>query len=266
MAGRKGKKGAKGNTRRTPQGKASRAEGSDQWLWGLHSVAAALGNPERTHSQFLATAKAAAALKEQLGKFDIQPQIVEIRAIEQIAGRDAVHQGVALRTSVLPVLEVEDIMASGKTLMLLDQVTDPQNVGAIMRSCAAFDVGGLILQDRHAPSITGVLAKAASGAVETVPMVHVTNLTRALETLKAAGYWSVGLAGEATNVLGEADLPSPLVIVMGAEGAGLRRLTRDYCDLLIRIPMTPEMESLNVSAAAAVTLFTAYSRTQHKSD
>lgn len=260
MASKRGRHSSKSKPRRS-----SKAEGVEQWLWGLHTVTAALANPERMHSQLLATSKTAAALKERAGKLDIQPQIVESRAIEQVAGRDAVHQGVALRTSGLPALEVEDVMASGKTLMVLDQVTDPQNVGAILRSCAAFDVGGLIIQDRHTPPMTGVLAKAASGALESVPVVQVTNLTRALETLKEGGYWSVGLAGEAESTLSSDSLPSPVVIVMGAEGAGLRRLTRDYCDLLVRIPMAPAMESLNVSAAAAVTLFSVFTQSHRSS-
>jgi len=254
MAKHKSKSPRRGQSSRSTGGKTA-----DMWIWGLHSVSAALDNPDRVHQRLLASAKSADALKEAAGRAGINLEVVDIRAIEQITGREAVHQGMALLADPLPGVPLDEVMADGKTLMVLDQVTDPHNVGAILRSCAAFGVGGLILQDRHAPPMTGVLTKAASGAVEHVPLVRVTNLSRALDEIRQAGYWRVGLDGEAAEHLGQTALPRPTALVMGAEGAGMRRLTRDQCDFMVRIPMAPGTESLNVSAAAAIALYAAFS-------
>jgi 23S rRNA (guanosine2251-2'-O)-methyltransferase len=170
----------------------------------------------------------------------------------------AVHQGVALRPAPLQDADLADFDARpGAVLLMLDQVTDPQNVGAILRSAAAFGVAGLVLQDRNAPKLSGALAKAAAGAVEKTPVARVVNLSRALEDLARLGWRAVGLAGEAELSLDAALDGAPTVLVMGSEGDGLRRLVAEHCDALARIPMPGDFESLNVSAAAAIALYEA---------
>ena len=182
----------------------------------------------------------------------------EAHAIGLILPQGAVHQGVALRPGNLPDVELADFApAPGAVLLMLDQVTDPQNVGAILRSAAAFGAAGLSLQDRHAPKLSGALAKAAAGAIEHVPVARVVNLSRALDDLARAGWRSVGLAGEADLSLATALDGGPTVLVLGSEGEGLRRLVGERCEALASIPMPGGFESLNVSAAAAIALYEA---------
>lgn len=234
--------------------------GGSPWLYGLHAVTAALGNPERRLARLVATGKTAEECADTLRRVSIPVEIIERDAIEALLPPGAVHQGIALLCAPLPGRHLEEIAGQANSrprsmVLALDQVTDPQNVGAVMRSAAAFGADALLVTDRHAPEATGALAKAASGALETVPLVRTTNMVRALDTLKAAGFWIVGLDMDAPRTLAETDLPDRCVLALGAEGRGLRRLTQETCDLMVRVPMTGAIESLNVSASAAVALY-----------
>ena len=188
--------------------------------------------------------------------------VVEMAKIDALLTRDCVHQGILVEAEPLPQPTLSDWLAEGinKPVLVLDQVTDPHNVGAILRSSAAFGVGAVIATDRNAPTESGVMAKAASGALETVPLITVGNLVQAIEVLKKAGYWSCGLDGEAKQAIAELNLDLKTALVLGAEGKGLRRLTGEHCDFLVRLPMSDRMESLNVSNAAAVALYDLYRR------
>lgn len=246
-----------GDGRRPPPHRRP-AEDGKGWLWGWHAVVAALQNPKRAKPlRLLASddrAKDLAALKPPL----------DLRGLETLPGGDiarllpagAVHQGVALLAEDLPDVSLADLAEPAEgVILMLDQVTDPQNVGAILRSAAAFGAKGVILQDRRAPSQSGALAKAAAGAVEQTPCARVVNLSRALEELADLGWRAVGLAGEAEHTLEEVLDGRPTVLVLGSEGEGLRRLVSEHCDELARIPMPGDFESLNVASAAAIALY-----------
>lgn len=248
------------------QGRAGKGgKGSGLWLWGVHPVLSALANPDRRCHRLLMTAEALAAHGAEIDRLARlhrlpQPESAGRPDLEALLPNGAVHQGIALSAEPLPMLDVSDLIdaAEGKenaVIMVLDQVTDPHNVGAVLRSAAAFGAVGLIVPDRHAPDETGTLAKSASGALERLPLVRVTNLVRALEDLKKANFWIAGLAGEAKQTLAEAKLSGRVALVMGSEGEGLRRLTREHCDHLVKLPQTDLVESLNVSNAAAVALY-----------
>ncbi len=239
--------------------KARQATKSDNRprFWGRHAVAAALANPERTVAKIWVTHEAAA-------EYDIDPSIpvtyADAADLGRLIPRDAPHQGIVAEVERLPDLWLADILeesAVGRPLLVLDQVTDPHNVGAILRSAAAFDALGIVTQDRHAPPESGALAKAASGALETVPWVRVVNLSRALDEIAEAGFWRVGLTGEAEMTLAEALGPPRVALVLGAEGEGMRQNTQAHCDALARLPISERMESLNVSTAAAIALYAA---------
>lgn len=219
---------------------------------------AALENPARgAPNRLLATPDRARQIEQRFGRLKAL-EVADNAAIAQLLPQGAVHQGVALKPAELESAALEDFVAEpGAVLLMLDQVTDPQNVGAILRSAAAFGARGLILQDRHAPKLTGALAKAAAGAVERTPIARVVNLSRALETLVELGWRTVGLTGAAERSLSEALDGAPVVLVLGSEGEGLRRLVAEHCDELAKIPMPGGFESLNVSAAAAVALYEA---------
>jgi 23S rRNA (guanosine2251-2'-O)-methyltransferase len=248
------------------QSSESAVVGSPYWLFGVHPVEAALRNPRRRPHRLLHTAEAAdhhAALL-QLAKARPQgsPRLepVDRETLGRLLPAGAVHQGLALLAEPLPPVDIFDVCdgladAEQAALLVLDQVTDPHNVGAILRSAAAFGARAVICTERHAAAETGVLAKAASGALELVPLVAVTNLARAMETLKEAGVWCLGLAAEAEQTIAAADLTGKTAIVLGAEGSGLRRLTREHCDLLVRLPTQGPIAHLNVSNAAAVGLY-----------
>ena len=244
----------------------SAAVGSPYWLFGLHPVEAALRNPRRRPHRLLHTAEVAASHGALLQLAKARPQgsprlePVDRDALARLLPPGAVHQGLALLAEPLPAVDIYEVCdglagAEEAALLVLDQVTDPHNVGAILRSAAAFGARAVICTERHAAAETGVLAKAASGALELVPLVAVTNLARAMETLKEAGVWCVGLAAEAEQPIAAANLTDKTAIVLGAEGSGLRRLTREHCDLLVRLPTQGTIAQLNVSNAAAVALY-----------
>jgi 23S rRNA (guanosine2251-2'-O)-methyltransferase len=223
------------------------------WLWGWHAVSAALANPARAAPRRLLASPERA---RELGSgFD--PEILETAAISGLLPSGAVHQGIALDVAPLEPTPLADLAANKGILLMLDQVTDPQNVGAVFRTAAAFGARGVVLQDRHAPPLAGALAKAAAGAVDRIAHARETNLSRALERLDDLGWRAVGLDGEATETLAETLDGRPTVLVLGSEGEGLRRLVREHCDALTRIPMQGGFESLNVAAAAAVALYEA---------
>ena len=237
------------------------AHGGGEWLFGVHPVRAALGNPLRRCRRLLLTAEAArgfAALAAARG--GLQPETVERAELDRLLP-GAVHQGAALLAEPLEEPTLDELLRQGASretaaLVVLDQVTDPHNVGAVLRSAAAFGALGVVTTERHAPAASAALAKAASGALESCPLLRVGNLAAALEEIKAGGFWCAGLAAEAPQALAEADLSGRVALVLGAEGVGLRRLTRERCDLLLRIPMAGgAVASLNVSNAAAVALY-----------
>jgi 23S rRNA (guanosine2251-2'-O)-methyltransferase len=222
-------------------------------LYGLHAVEAALANPKRTVARVLATENAAHRLGALLAKRGLTAEAATPRDLDRLLGPDAVHQGVLLEADELPPVALEDVDTSG-VLLVLDQVTDPQNVGALLRSAAAFGAAGLVMTERHSPPLHGALAKAASGALDLVPVILVKNLAQSLAKLGELGFLRVGLAEEGAQALETASLTRPLALVLGAEGKGLRQLTREHCDLICRISTQSALASLNVSNAAAVAL------------
>ncbi|NWG46225.1 MAG: RNA methyltransferase [Alphaproteobacteria bacterium] len=226
------------------------------WLYGLHAVRAALANPGRTVLEAVATRNAA----QELGLAEPAVRLVDPRELSRLLPPEAVHQGAAIRVRPLPDAELDTLASPatpGAPLVVLDQVTDPHNVGAILRSAAAFGALGLVMTTRNAPRESGVLAKAASGALEAVPIARVVNLARALDTLKDSGWRVIGLEGGAPAALPAFVDGDPLALVFGAEGAGLRELTRKTCDSLARLPTRGSLASLNVSNAVAVALYVA---------
>lgn len=241
-----------------PQDAATASEGGAVWLYGLHAVSAALANPARRLRRLLVTRGAEQELAERFSPpWRIAPEPVERNRLDALLPPDAIHQGAALMVDPLPSPPMDKLL-EGTTgpVLVLDQVTDPRNVGAILRSAAAFGAAALVVQERHAPQETGTLARAASGALEVVPILREVNLSRALEQLKKAGLWVVGLEAAGPVTLAQSGLTGRRVaLVLGAEGEGLRRLTRETCDELVRLPIHAAMESLNVSAAAAVALY-----------
>jgi len=228
-------------------------------LWGKHAVAAALDNPDRKVLRAWATREAAAYM--QFPK-DVAVTLAEAPDLGRLVPHDAPHQGVVIEVEPLEEVWLDDLLTRAgepAVLLVLDQVTDPHNVGAILRSAAAFGAIGIITQDRHSPPESGVVAKAASGALERTPWARVVNLARALEEIGEAGFWRIGLTGSAETDLREALGPPRVALVLGAEGTGLRPNTREHCDALARLPISDAVESLNVSNAAAVALYAASS-------
>jgi 23S rRNA (guanosine2251-2'-O)-methyltransferase len=226
-------------------------------LWGRHAVAAALDNPNRKVLRAWATRDAAAFMRFP---DDVPVTLAEAPDLGRLVPHDAPHQGVVIEVEPLDSAWLDELTGSAPekaVILVLDQVTDPHNVGAILRSAAAFGAIGIVTQDRHSPPESGVVAKAASGALERVPWVRAVNLARALEEVGEAGFWRIGLAGDGEMELAEALGPSRIALVLGAEGSGLRPNTREHCDAIARLPITDAVESLNVSNAAAVALYAA---------
>lgn len=227
--------------------------GKQYWMYGLHACMAALDNPNREVLRIMASQ----AIAERLELIDDRPnvEIADVDTLVQLLPLEAVHQGIAVLVRPLEDVGLEEVMEEEKPIILLDQVTDPHNVGAILRSAAAFDAAAVVVTKHHAPKENAVMAKTASGAMDIVPLVSVTNLVAAIEDLKKAGFWVWGMDGSAKQNLREAKPDSKTALVMGAEGAGMRRLTVEHCDLVVKLPIHAQMESLNVSNAAAIALY-----------
>jgi 23S rRNA (guanosine2251-2'-O)-methyltransferase len=223
-------------------------------LYGWHTVVAALTNPQRTIRKLTLTENAARRLAEEKISTKVTPEIVRPADIDRRLGPDAVHQGLLAEADPLPSPDIEDMPRDG-IVLVLDQITDPHNVGAILRSAAAFAVKAVVTTARHSPEATGVLAKSASGALELVPMVTVQNLARALTEMKDSGFMTIGLDSEGSANLSDVEMTAPLALVLGAEGKGLRQLTRETCGIVARMDMPGEIKSLNVSNATALALY-----------
>lgn len=246
----------KDKSRFAPKPKAPKPQLPDDTdvLYGMHSVKEALVNPRRRFRRMLATENALQRLRDDGVPLPLEPELVKPEIIGKLLTPDAVHQGLYVEAERLPLLPLGKLPRD-RIILALDQVTDPHNVGAILRSAAAFDVGGLVVTHRHSPEVTGVLAKAASGALEHVPMAGVQNLARALTALKDEGFSVIGLDSEAAENIADLRLSLPLVLVLGAEGRGLRPSTRELCSHMARLDLPGAIKSLNVSNAAAISLF-----------
>ena len=251
--------------RGAPTGAARRPEAAGAWLYGWHPVHAALANPQRHCRRLMVTE----AVHERLaGLLAATPKALDVAIvgrdeIERLVPAGAVHQGAALLADPLPAFSLDtacrEPLAPGAAgldaVVVLDQPSDPQNVGAVLRSAAAFGARAVIVPDRHAPDVTPAMTKAASGAIDRMPLVRVVNLARAMGELKDWGFWCIGFDAEGAAPLWQADLKGRVALVMGSEGDGLRRLTRETCDLLAAIPLVAGSDSINLSAATAIALY-----------
>jgi len=255
------------NKHKGHKGQKSKSAKLNISLFGFHAVAEAWLNPKRHIHALFITESAMYGFEETMKKATAKglkrpdPQIIDKQVLDSATPPGAVHQGVAVSAQNLEGLDIRDIMAQTfdddrTVLIMLDQVTDPHNVGAILRSASVFGASGLIMQDKHAPDLGGTLAKTACGAVEHVPVIYETNLTRCLETLQKERYFAVGLDERGEKEMEELPDYNKLVLVMGAEGDGIRRLVREQCDILARLPVSGAIPCLNVSNAAAVALYT----------
>lgn len=261
---------AKGDRKRALRGRAGRMKGGrgsgkgtagSTRLWGRHPVEAALKNPARKHRKLWATLEGIESLDGELPA-DFPLERAEVTDLARLVAKDAPHQGLVLECEPLEDVFLDSVATGdpARPVVVLDQVTDPHNVGAILRSAAAFGAACIVTQDRHAPPESGVVAKSASGALETVPWVRVVNLARALDELAELGYWRIGMTGEAEETLAEAMPTGAMAIVLGAEGEGMRHNIQAHCDALAKLPISSAIESLNVSNAAAIALYAAATR------
>ncbi|MBI1330005.1 MAG: 23S rRNA (guanosine(2251)-2'-O)-methyltransferase RlmB [Alphaproteobacteria bacterium] len=252
----------------SPKRGASPRQASGIWLYGLHAVKAALANPRRKLHRAVLTERAAEEIGAKLlGR--VRHETADADAVGKLLPPGAVHQGVALNCEPLPQRDLEEVLgapardAAGqpvagrrRIVLVLDQLSDPHNTGAILRSAAAFGASAVVVQDRHAPPEAGALAKAASGALDSVPYVSVVNIARALDELAKLGFWRIALAGDGEMDFREAvNNAGDVALVLGSEGAGIRRLVREHCDTAAFLPIESAMESLNVSNAAAIALY-----------
>ncbi len=234
----------------------SSQKSSRLWLWGLHTCKAALQNANRKCVRLLITNGASKELGLSKEDLPCNPEIVEGATLARLLPLGAVHQGIALEVAPLPEPFLQDLhQAETGVIVVLDQVTDPHNVGAILRTAKALGALGVMMTDHNAPPLSGVLAKTASGALDLLPVWKVTNLARSLEELKAAGFWIVGLSEQGPQILSKDVLPAKLALIMGAEGKGMRRLSQEKCDFLVKLPTDPTFSTLNVSVATALALY-----------
>jgi 23S rRNA (guanosine2251-2'-O)-methyltransferase len=255
-------KALRGRAGRMKNGRGSGRAGSGAVrLWGRHAVEAALKNPDRVHRKLWATREGVESLDGELPE-NFPVEWAQAADLGRLVARDAPHQGLVLECEPLDDMFLADVLDNDplRPVIVLDQVTDPHNVGAIMRSAAAFNACAIVTQDRHAPVESGTLAKSASGALEVLPWIRVVNLARALEEIAEAGYWRIGLDGAGDSTLGEALPTGPVALVLGAEGDGMRHNITQHCDAIARLPISEAMESLNVSNAAAIALYAAATR------
>lgn len=261
---------AKGERKRALRGRAGRMKGGRgsgratsgySRLWGRHAVEAALKNPVRNHRKLWATREGIESLDGELPP-DFPVEYADVLDLARLVAKDAPHQGLVLECEELPNRFLDEFADAdpARPLIVLDQVTDPHNVGAILRSAAAFGAAAIVTQDRHAPPESGVVAKSASGALEVVPWIRVVNLARALDEMAEAGYWRIGLTGHTDATLAEALPAGPVALVLGAEGAGMRHNIEAHCDALAKLPISRAVESLNVSNAAAIALYAVTTR------
>jgi 23S rRNA (guanosine2251-2'-O)-methyltransferase len=247
--------------RRGPQRRPDRSQPGPKkglWLYGRHAVEAAFDNPRRSCHRLLATADALARLGGRAGRAGVEMTTVERGALDRVLGEGTVHQGLALSVAPLPRLDLERTCAPipGRNLVLvLDQINDPHNLGAILRTGAAFGVRAVVVPERGSGQLGGAAAKAASGALDVVPVVEVVNLARALDQLAALGYWRLALDAQAEAAIESVPDVDDLALVLGAEGTGVRRLVQEHCDLAARLPTAPTMASLNVSVACGIALY-----------
>ena len=242
--------------RRGPQPRV--AEGGKPRFWGKHAVYAALDNPNRIVRKIWGTRE---ALGEIVLPAGVPVTFAEVTDMAKLVAKDSPHQGIVIEVEPLEDIWIGDLLTEGENdhrpLLILDQVTDPHNVGAILRTAVAFNALGIVTQDRHAPPETGVLARAASGALEMVPWVRVVNLARTLDEIGEAGFWRIGLKGDTDITLDGAISGMKSALVLGSEGEGMRQNTESHCDVLARLPISDRIESLNVSNAAAIALYAA---------
>ena len=241
-------------------GRVKGAGGGAIWLYGRHPVFAALANPTRQIERLLATPSLLESEGEQLealikGRFPIEE--ADPKQLDRLIGPDSVHQGLAIAARPLDQPDVAELRpaSDAATVVVIDQATDPRNVGAVIRAAAAFSATAVVTTARSAPEETGALVKATAGTFEQIAYVQATNLARAIRTLQEAGYWTVGLDGASETGLADAPFDRPTALVIGAEGRGLRRLTAEACDALVRIPIAESVESLNLATAAAIALY-----------
>lgn len=261
-AGRQSGREAERQSERQPESRGDRFEAGLVWLYGVHAVLAAVANPRRRCRRLLATEQMQARIEAAAGAVPGRPtvEVCDRRDLAAVLSPGAVHQGVAALVTPLPAVDLDAILAALEDvplarLVILDQASDPRNVGAVIRSAAAFGVAAVIGQDRHAPAATGALAKAAAGGLERVPLVEVVNIARAMRTVQTAGFCCVGLDAAAPEPLARALPQGRVALVLGSEGHGLRRLPRETCDVLARIPIDAASGSLNLSVAASIALY-----------